>query len=88
MTRKGLNVNAGDVATVATMWPRSSIRDKESRGGPAGLKGHMYAPIVPEPQHPAPQLRTPRRKDGGTEMKTRFPNDAGTLAVDLAKTGF
>ena len=36
MTRKSSNVNADDVAT---MRPRSSIREKENRAGPAGLKG-------------------------------------------------
>ena len=48
----------------------------------------MYAPIIPGPQHPAPHLRTSRRKDGGTDMKTRYPNDAGILAIDLAKHSF
>ena len=35
MTRKGSNVDAGDVAT---KWPRSSIREKNIRGSPEGLK--------------------------------------------------
>ena len=48
----------------------------------------MFLPIIPEPQHLAPPLAvaaTERRRD---RYETRLPNDAGILAIDLAKTGF
>ena len=35
MTRKGSNADAGEVAT---MWPRSSIREKESREKPGSVE--------------------------------------------------
>lgn len=38
-TKRGTNVNAGDVATI---WPHSSMQAKEIRGNPAGLTG-IYA---------------------------------------------
>ena len=50
----------------------------------------MFSPIIPEPLHlalapPFAVAANERRRDG---YETRLPNDAGILAIDLAKTGF
>ena len=58
------------------------------RGNPEGLKGHIYAPIIPEPQHMGRPCAAVMTKVGGTDMKTPFPNDAAIPAIDLAKRSF
>ena len=84
MTRKGSNVDAGDVAT---MRPRSSIREKEIRGSPKGLRAYVcaYHPGTAPSCAATANVAKKRRRD---RYETRFPNEAGILAIDIAKTGF
>lgn len=64
---------------------KSGFVSRGIRGNPEGLNGHIYAPIIPEPQHMGRPCAAVMTKIGGTDMKTPFPNDAAILAIDLAK---
>ena len=39
-------------------------------------------------RRPGAAIADVAQKDGGTDMKTRFPNDSGILVIELAKIGF